>query len=146
MSNDDTYGFELSEDSLKHVEAGAAAYRAALEINRALRDQLDHVKVELARANTENDQLRIINHDLAEKLSVTEKILHAEIAKSSAYWATIEGVAAQILNVKRRIDPKEAQEIPATTPRLPQDAKNGDGANLPRAFLPARSMTGGSGS
>jgi hypothetical protein len=141
MSDDDRYGFELSEESLKHVEAGAAAHRAALEINRALRDQLDHLKLELARANTENDELRIVNHDLSAKLLATENILHAEIAKSAAYWATIEGVAAQILHVKRRVD--QDQEMPATPPRLPQDARNGDGGDLPRAFLTTRSLTGG---
>lgn len=128
--------YDLSEESLKHVEAGAAAHRAALEINRALRDQLDHVKVELARANTENDHLRLTNHDLAEKLLATEQLLHGEIAKSSAYWATIEAVAAQILNVKRKVDP--AEEVPAIATSVPQDAANGGGKGNPLDYAPTR--------
>lgn len=136
MSSYDASGFVLSEESLQHVEAGAAAHRTALEINRALNDQLNHLKVELAKANTENDQLRIVNHDLAEKLQATERLLHDEIAKRAMYWSTIEAVAAQILNVKRHVDP--AQETPASAPRMVQDAKNGDGGDLPRSFVPAR--------
>lgn len=135
----DSFGFELSEESLKHVEAGAAAHRAALEVNRALRDQLEHLKVELAKANADNDHLRIANHDLAMRLQVTEKEHRIEIANREAYWTTLEAVAALILNVKRKVDPAEPKEEPATPPRLPQDAKNGGGGDLPRAILPARS-------
>lgn len=138
MSNDDTFGFELSEESLRHVEAGAAAHRAALEINRAQRDQLEHLKVELAKANTENDHLRLANHDLTEKLAAVEEAWHDETVNRAEYWNTIQAVAALILNVKQRVDPAERQEGRLEPAQVPQDARNGDGGAVPRAFIPAR--------
>jgi len=126
----------LSEESIKRVEAGAAAHQAVIAIAEQRRVKLEEIERELKLANMDVDRLRVDVHDLTEKLAeAREERRKAESARV-AYETFVALLARQLLEFIPPYPPLHVhrRETPAEDP---PEGVNGGGEKREEEPAPA---------
>jgi hypothetical protein len=83
----------LSDDSIRQIEAATAAHRAVVELSEARRQELEAIKEELKMTTMELDHLRLTSHDTQERLVRAEETARKSDAARVAYETLILSLA-----------------------------------------------------
>lgn len=116
----------LSEESIKHVEAGAAAHRKVVELAARLQEQLQKTEHDLKLANLDLDHLRIVNHDLTERLEIAEGVAGKAVEARIAYETLINLISHQLSEFVPVVPPSTAYREPSLSRKT---------ADIPEAVL-----------
>lgn len=84
---------QLSEESLRHVEAGVATHRAVVELSEQRRARLEHYEQELKLLTIERDHLQMEVHDAHERMQVAQEVCEKAIAARVAYETLVLVIA-----------------------------------------------------
>jgi len=116
MIENNNNGADLSQESIKLVEAGKVAHQAVLELAEARRIKIEGMETELKLTSLELDRVRLDVHDIKERLSAV--ILENQKAEAArvAYETFVILLARQITEF---VPPVPPAYVHRQTPKEP---------------------------